>query len=627
MVFVISFSIVMLWNFNVFFSKMDVFSDPSAYFEGMATFSVIVFALVSIAVAVILFISLPLDQYDKRLDNNESLGKEDRDKIFFRLYLIKIVIILLNFIGFVIGPLFTMLFIPLIFGNRELLPVVDVILTMAYSFSIGAVSALYQVETITGSLVSFREKLKIFYIPKNSTLSSFKYKMMLFSAVTVFYSCSLTFSYGYFYIDFIRDMPNASHKAHYLLWGGGLMVVMMSLLMRLAVVFAKSHRKQLLVIQSKLEQIAEGGDLSQRLSVIEHNEIGRMTELVNIVVSKMYNIVERIAEVSTQVIEVSDGLNSKVGDINSSIENLDIAAGEVSDNVHSQAGFITQSSHEISEFLKSVSSISDNVTSQASMIEESSASISQMSAGIENVGKTVNQASEFSYHLKEAAEEGGKSVMSSVERMQQLVELAHEVSDKVKGISKISGQTNMLAMNAAIEAAHAGSSGKGFAVVADEVRSLAEITAGISKEVISKIKYITELITDGAAVAEESGQAFQQILIDVHETSEIIDSISVAMKEQKIGVREVLESSASLVMSAEDIKLLANRQKTSTESVQGALHEMIHSTEKISTAVSMQKSQSRSMLDYVQSLSNASSANQEVANRLQVLVKDYKKTD
>ena len=144
-------------------------------------------------------------------------------------------------------------------------------------------------------------------------------------------------------------------------------------------------------------------------------------------------------------------------------------------------------------------------------VEESTASVNEMIASLKNLDKMTNARRESASRLVETAKNGGEKLSNTVEVVRNINNSIGSISDMIKIIDGIAAQTNLLAMNAAIEAAHAGDAGRGFAVVADEIRSLAETTSNNSQEIGSIIRDVMEKIHIAAESSEDTIQAFQDI--------------------------------------------------------------------------------------------------------------------
>ena len=163
------------------------------------------------------------------------------------------------------------------------------------------------------------------------------------------------------------------------------------------------------------------------------------------------------------------------------------------------------------------------------------------------------------------AREGSAAVEKVVASIQSIAESSEHIYEIIDVISDIAEQTNLLALNAAIEAARAGEHGKGFAVVADEVRKLAERSAESTKEIAGLIKNSTKKVEEGKQLSDGSRGALEQILTAVGKTRDIINNISVTMSEQAKSTQEVSSSMKELGDLAGSITELTEAQSKRRE--------------------------------------------------------------
>jgi methyl-accepting chemotaxis protein len=177
------------------------------------------------------------------------------------------------------------------------------------------------------------------------------------------------------------------------------------------------------------------------------------------------------------------------------------------------------------ELSATAETVSHGANQQAAGVEEVSSSVEEITASIQQNSENATTTEGMSEQASKDAEEGGKAVTETVSAMR-------DIAEKISIIEEIARQTNLLALNAAIEAARAGEQGKGFAVVAAEVRKLAERSGAAAAE-------ISELSTNSVAVAERAGNMLDKMVPDIKKTSELIQEISAASREQAEGVVQI----------------------------------------------------------------------------------------
>ena len=366
------------------------------------------------------------------------------------------------------------------------------------------------------------------------------------------------------------------------------------------------------------------GDLSTRVPIVKNDEISGIASGFNLFLERLNGLTSRVRELSSSVEEGADKLSGSAEHAKEAVDGLGVSVEAVRDAVQRQTETVSSTEGEIGSLLESIGQVACKVEEQSGFMEQSSAAVSEMAANIASVSRTAEKADELATALQKASEEGGEALRASIGSIAEIDEASRSVSEIIGVISKIAAQTNLLAMNAAIEAAHAGEAGRGFAVVADEVRSLAENSARSAKEIEQLIRGMTEKTKRGSSLGDSAGKAFDRIREGVAQTSELVRTIAASMSEQKEGAEDILESSQSLADATRLIESLAEGQKAKSREMEESMLRIVSASNEIFEAVQEETGATQSLGRIVAMVGEEASRNRERVLGLEEAVSRFK---
>jgi methyl-accepting chemotaxis protein len=244
---------------------------------------------------------------------------------------------------------------------------------------------------------------------------------------------------------------------------------------------------------------------------------------------------ERVAEgdlTATLDVDTKDEVGRMAGALNRAVERLSSTMREVADS----AANASCSSQQLAAASEAIAS---GAQQQAASLEETSASLEEITATVRQSADNAQQASQLASGSKDSALQGQEVVTKAITAMAEINAASARISDIISTIDEIAFQTNLLAVNAAVEAARAGDEGRGFAVVASEVRSLAQRSAVAAKEIKVLIQDSLRKVEAGSVLVNRSGETLQGIVGSVKRVTDIVTEIAAASGEQSVGIEQV----------------------------------------------------------------------------------------
>jgi len=325
----------------------------------------------------------------------------------------------------------------------------------------------------------------------------------------------------------------------------GALTIVLAILV--AFFISRSIARPIVNMSHVLNDIASGdGDLTVALPETGSGETAAAARFFNMTIAKIRELVLSIKNQAEALTKIGDDLAVNMTDTASAMNQISSNIQSIKGRIIGQSASVTQTNATMEQVTANIDKLSGHVDRQSAAVSSASSSIEEMLANIQTVTATLARNAADVQDLKESSETGRSGLQ---EVAADILEIARESEGLLEintVMENIASQTNLLSMNAAIEAAHAGDAGKGFAVVADEIRKLAESSGDQSKTiglVLKKIKGSIDRITGST---EKVLKRFESIDRGIRTVAEQSESMSAAMDEQSQGSRQVLDASVQV---------------------------------------------------------------------------------
>jgi methyl-accepting chemotaxis protein len=381
--------------------------------------------------------------------------------------------------------------------------------------------------------------------------------------------------------------------------------VLTMLLMSVGILFiARSISRPINSLAFMLKDIAEGeGDLTKEIALSSKDELGDLARYFNLTIAKIKGMVLAIkqdAEVLSRTgVELASNMTETAASVNEIATNIQ----SVKSRTGNQAESVRSTDRVMRQMVENIDTLNAQIQKQGDCVSQSSSAVEELLANIQSVTQSLVNNGKNVADLAQASEVGRNGLQEVASAIQEIDKESAGLLEINAVMQNIASQTNLLSMNAAIEAAHAGEAGKGFAVVADEIRKLAESSGTQSKTISVVLKKIKDSIDKIAKSTEGVLLKFEAIQHGVRQVTEQEGNVRAAMEEQRAGSKHILESISALNEISGEVKRSAGEMgkgsravmqeskvlEQITGEISGGMQEMATGAEQISDAVTRVK--------------------------------------
>ena len=328
--------------------------------------------------------------------------------------------------------------------------------------------------------------------------------------------------------------------------------------------------KPLNVVQTTIRGIAKGdADLTKRISINTKikSEISGVVKSFNDFTEKMQEIMKELKSSKNELVSSGKSLDEVTQSTTSAIIQISANIKSVTNGMDQQATSVTQTAGAVNEIAANIRALNHMIEGQVESVSVAASAVEEMIGNISSVTDSVEKMAESFVRLENTAHIGMKKQDDVNVLLQEIQSESQTLQDANVVISSIASQTNLLAMNAAIEAAHAGDAGKGFAVVADEIRKLSENSTEQSKRIGEELTKIAQAITNVVQTSQAAGESFSSISTSIQETDMLVQQIKGAMQEQGEGSKQITSALSSMNDSSAEVKNASSEMEDGNKAI------------------------------------------------------------
>ena len=331
--------------------------------------------------------------------------------------------------------------------------------------------------------------------------------------------------------------------------GTGMLIVFFLLIFR----FSKRLKGYLRKLQLIFTKMASG-DLTGRFYIKKNDEIGRLMIDFNTTMDKVAEMVNSLIHESKTMQHVGDNLYNNMNETASAITEISANVESIKRQAITQAASVEKTGNVVETIIEQIQQLDKEIAAQAGAVTQSSSSVEEMAANIVMITQTLEKNNDLIKEMYSMTIDGKNGAQTANAVVKQIAERSDSLLEASVIIQNIASQTNLLAMNAAIEAAHAGETGKGFAVVADEIRKLAEESNAQGKQIGGALKESIEIIRTLIAAGNGAEQIFDKVYELATQISGQEDFITRSMQEQMNANKEVLTAIKGINSTTNTVK-------------------------------------------------------------------------
>ena len=390
---------------------------------------------------------------------------------------------------------------------------------------------------------------------------------------------------------------------------------------------ARGINNRLSKVRDFTEALASGNLTSPCLPIMSRDEFGELVDSCNKTLKYLGGLALGLKDAVADARSTGESLSFVSSQTTDAFKSIRDGAGEVNTSMTSMTRQVGEAKSLLESLTGDILSVVSHIDEQAAMSEESTAALTQMTASMKAIETVIKSRLETTVTLAGHSRTGGANLGRTLEAVKRIHSGINTITDITQLIASIADQTNLLAMNAAIEAAHAGDAGRGFAVVSDEIRKLAESTAENSRSIGQTVAGIVDAIRQSSDLGQETEILFDGVSREMDSLVGSLQEISSGVVELGVGADQVMESMLDLREHSQGLREDSNRMRRETEAVEDLVTKLESATGEARIAGEAISTSSESVVDLENRLVASTGKLGEVAATLELRVSRFKTSE